>query len=125
MGVLLGGTAQADPPEAKVDFENDIRPIFAKRCYRCHGVEKQEHDLRLDFREPALKGGVSGKAIIPGDAEKSLLYNLIVLPEDALDVMPAKGPLLNDKQKKLIKDWIDQGAEWPQATKKTPERKDS
>lgn len=114
VGFLLSASANADSPKKTVDFAKHIQPILAKYCYRCHGEEKQEHELRLDRKANAMKGGISGKVIIPGDAEKSLLYDLITLPEDDLDVMPAKEPRPNEKQKKLIKDWIDLGAKWPE-----------
>ncbi len=117
---LLCASANAGPAEKTVDFAKHIQPILAKSCYRCHGEEKQEHELRLDRKADAMKGGISGKVIIPGDAKKSLLYKLITLPEESLDVMPTMGPLLNEKQKKLIKNWIDSGASWPE--KKTVEK---
>ncbi|MBI5775304.1 MAG: hypothetical protein HZA89_16405, partial [Verrucomicrobia bacterium] len=42
-----------------VDYTKDIRPIFAAKCYSCHGPEKQKGQLRLDRRADALKGGDS------------------------------------------------------------------
>ena len=38
------------PPAAAVavDFERDIQPLFADRCIKCHGPEKQKGGLRLD-----------------------------------------------------------------------------
>ena len=34
--------------EALPDFEREVKPVLAKRCYGCHGAEKQKGKLRLD-----------------------------------------------------------------------------
>src|SRR5437879_3286451 len=52
-----------------IDFQRDIQPIFQRTCWSCHGPDKQRSGLRLDERSAALKGGNSGVAIKPGDAE--------------------------------------------------------
>ena len=41
--------AELPPPSSTpVDFERDIRPLFAERCYACHGEAQQTSGLRLD-----------------------------------------------------------------------------
>jgi mono/diheme cytochrome c family protein len=100
---------------ADVDFLKDIQPIFQKSCIECHGPDKQKGKLRLDNKEAALKGGEDGPAIIPKDAAKSDLYRRITLPKSSDDVMPNKGELLTKEQTDLIRDWINQGAIWPEA----------
>ncbi|MDB6052933.1 MAG: Protein of unknown function (DUF1553)/Protein of unknown function (DUF1549)/Planctomycete [Verrucomicrobiales bacterium] len=94
-----------------VDFVKDIQPIFAERCYKCHGPTKQKSDLRWDFKESGLRGGKSGAAIQPGKASSSLLIQL-VSGEGEL-VMPNDGTRLSPAQVALLKAWIDQGAKWP------------
>jgi mono/diheme cytochrome c family protein len=102
---------------ADVDFVKQIQPIFQKSCIECHGPDKQKGKLRLDNKEAALKGGEDGPCIIPKDAAKSDLYRRITLPKDSDDVMPNKGDLLTKEQTDLIRDWINQGAIWPENTK--------
>jgi len=103
----------ASAADKKVDFAKEIQPIFQKSCVQCHGDEKQKGGLRLDTKEGAMKGGKDATAIKPGDATKSDLYHRIILPEDSDDVMPSKGDLLTKAQTDLIRDWINQGANWP------------
>jgi hypothetical protein len=31
-----------------VDYLRDVKPVFAKRCYACHGALKQKAELRTD-----------------------------------------------------------------------------
>ena len=102
------------PAQADVDFAKDILPILEQSCVKCHGAEKQKGKLRLDTREAALKGGKGGPAFTPKDAAKSELYRRITLPKGDDDVMPNEGDPLTKAQADLIKDWINQGANWPE-----------
>src|SRR5438093_7939015 len=61
-----------------VDFNQQVRPIFEKRCYECHGPQKQKSGLRLDQKSSALRGGDSGKpALLAGKSADSLLIQKI------------------------------------------------
>ena len=106
-------TLSVQAADKKVDFVKEIQPILEKSCIHCHGPEKHKGDLRLDTKELALKGGKGGLAIAPGDSAKSDMYVRITLPKDHDDVMPSKGDLLTKAQTDLIRDWITQGANWP------------
>jgi Planctomycete cytochrome C/Leucine Rich repeat len=100
---------------ADVDFPTQVFPIFEKSCLSCHGPEKKKGGLRLDSRAAALKGGDDGVVIVPGDAAKSDLYRRITLPSGNDDVMPNKGAVLTKAQTDLIREWINQGAHWPES----------
>src|SRR3954470_5148748 len=66
-----------------VTYAKDIRPIFEKTCFRCHGEERQKGDLRLDSLEAALKGGEDGKVVLPGKSvESSLVIAVARLDEE-------------------------------------------
>ncbi len=99
----------------KIDFTTQIQPILSENCYACHGPDENtvEGGLRLDVREDALKGGDSGKAIVPGDPGKSLIIERIN-HSDPYEVMPPpdKKDRLKPAQVALIRQWIEQGAEW-------------
>src|SRR5258708_7614032 len=99
--------------ETKVDFAKDIQPILLQTCVKCHGPEKQKGKLRLDSKEAAAQGGKGGGTITAGDAEKSELYRHIILPKGNDDVMPNEGEPLTKAQTDLFRDWINQGAVWP------------
>jgi hypothetical protein len=100
------------PPAAgrPVDFVKDVQPLFAARCYRCHGADKQKGGLRLDVKAVALHSGV----IVPGKGEQSpLLQRVAGLDPDTK--MPPTGAPLTARQVGLLRAWIDQGATWPDA----------
>jgi hypothetical protein len=104
------------PPAARrqIDFIKDIQPIFAAHCYDCHGAKKQEAQFRLDSKDVALKGGELGTAIVPGKSAESLLVQAVAGVKSDL-VMPKRGERLTMDQIGLLRAWIDQGANWPDA----------
>jgi mono/diheme cytochrome c family protein len=110
-------TSQGADSPAKVDFARDIQPLFEKHCYACHGPKKQEAGFRLDERAAALAGGDMGRDIVPGKSGDSLLFSALVGTTEAVSRMPAKGDPLSAAEIQLVKDWIDQGAGWPETAR--------
>src|ERR1051325_7112253 len=103
----------AEAVEPKVDFSRDIQPIFIKRCYECHGPDKQRSGLRPDHKTEAVKGGKSGKTLlIAGKSSESELIARVA-SQDPDEVMPAKGERLTPEQIAFLRAWVDQGATWP------------
>jgi mono/diheme cytochrome c family protein len=100
--------------ESKVDFAKDIQPVLQQNCVKCHGPEKQKGKMRLDSREAALKGGKAGPAFVVNDAAKSEMVRRLTLPKTDDDFMPSEGEPLSKAQIDLIKEWINQGAVWPE-----------
>ena len=59
-------------------FEKKIRPVLADQCLDCHNsIDKKKGGLALDWSQPLRQGRDSGKVIIPGDPDKSLLIQSI------------------------------------------------
>ena len=112
---VVGGTPgdSPEPPPATVvpAFQRDIAPILTARCVSCHGPKQQESLLRLDTRGEALKGGLSGAVIVPGQSHESLLIQH--LTGEASPRMPHEKPPLAAAQIARIAAWIDAGAKGP------------
>ena len=106
----LWGRAQAAQPPAPVDFVRDVQPILRQRCYGCHGPTQQMNGFRLDRRRDALRGGTI-VVIGPGNSEGSRLYQRLIGDLYGRQ-MPPTGALPSDEVR-IIKNWIDQGAMWP------------
>jgi hypothetical protein len=110
--------ALAADPEG-VDFTRDVRPILERSCWKCHGPEKQKGRLRLDLRAGALVVGDSGsRAIVPGKADESELIRRVEA-EDAEVRMPPKSNPLSRDETKILRSWIDRGADWPETVAAT------
>lgn len=109
----LGLHAAEPPVPAKIEFNRDVQPILSDNCFYCHGNDPKhrEADLRLDIRDEAVKA----EAFIPGKAAKSELVSRI-LTADADDLMPPPDShkKLTQRQKDILKKWIDQGAAYQQ-----------
>jgi ankyrin repeat protein len=103
------GTFSAQSP-VKVDFGRDVQPIFKQHCYGCHGSTQQMNGFRLDRRRDAMRGGTI-PVIGPGASEGSRLYLRLIGNQFGLR-MPPTGPLAHEEIG-VIKEWIDQGAQWP------------
>jgi hypothetical protein len=97
---------------AEVDFQKQIQPILAKKCYACHGPDLAESGLSFTSREAALAETESGsRAIVPGSLEESLLVHRITT-EDEFERMPPEGDAVTEQEQELIKQWISEGAQW-------------
>src|SRR5262249_8332341 len=100
---------------ARIDFGRDVQPILKEHCYECHGPSQQMRGLGLDRRRDALPNrvGANNARIVPGKSDGSLLYRRLS-GKEAGTQMPPAGPL-RPEEIGIIKTWIDQGAEWPDA----------
>lgn len=106
-------TSKLPPASDKkgVTYEKDIKPLFEKACFKCHGTEKQKGELRLDSLEATLKGGENGEIIKKGDSANSkLVHSIARLNEDEAMPPEDKGDPFTKEQVGLVRAWIDQGA---------------
>ena len=97
---------------ATISFKKEILPIFEARCIECHGPDKVKADLRLDSVDDIFSGDPEWWVVEPGDAEKSILVERIILPQGNPDAMPPNGDPLTAEQVQHIRDWINQGADY-------------
>ena len=105
------GIAADAASSSTLSFNGDIRPILVENCFSCHGADSagRKGDLRLDRRDDAVESG----AIVPGDADSSVMLDRI-FSDDADEVMPPPSvkKQLSPEQKELLKRWIAEGAEY-------------
>ena len=114
LAALSSPRASAQAP-ATVDYARDVEPLLRANCYSCHGETFQSGSFRLDRRRDSLPNrvGANGARIVPGNSGVSRLYLRIAGSSAGLQ-MPPSGALRSEEIA-LIKAWIDQGAEWPDA----------
>jgi hypothetical protein len=93
-------------------FEKRIRPVLAQDCYECHRTDLSEKGgLALDHRAGVLKGGRSGKVIVPGDPDASMLIKALRHEGDLK--MPKAGARLEPAIIADFEKWIRMGAPDP------------
>ncbi|MCR9295263.1 MAG: DUF1549 domain-containing protein, partial [bacterium] len=106
-------TPQLTAASEAIDFfESRIRPVLIDACYDCHAADTEASGgLLLDSQDGWAAGGDSGRAIVAGDAAKSLVFKAISYENPELQ-MPPDGKLpasvLSD-----FRVWIDSGAADP------------
>ncbi len=99
-----------------VDFERQVQPILADKCFACHGrdADHREGGLRLDERAAALKGGEGGEpAIVPGKPEKSELVRRIDSSDES-ELMPPPDSKkeLTAQERAILRRWVAEGAQY-------------
>jgi len=120
LGILPGISLvdAADNDAGHKFFETKIRPLLAEHCYRCHGPDEHESDLRLDSYQAMMEGGAAGVSIVPNAPDESLLLTALKYIDDDLQMPPDKK--LSDEQIGDFRKWIEMGAPHPDADGKTP-----
>src|SRR5687768_10322731 len=103
------------PPGEAPDFNRDVKPILANRCFACHGADEKHREagLRLDDRAGAIKKLESeNTAIVPGRPHESELLKRVRAADD--ERMPPKSAAerLTAKEIAILEKWIAAGAEY-------------
>jgi hypothetical protein len=117
---LLAQNPSTEPLPQTVGFNRDIRPILSDKCFKCHGPSSTSRraNLRLDSEDAVLKDATRNtpaegtmKVIAPRDPERSAVMHRIT-SSDPKRRMPFGGEPLGDRDVKLIRRWIEQGAKY-------------
>ena len=108
-GLLLNKKTGAD--SVIVCFTRDVLPIFQSTCTRsnCHDAGSHKDGVITDSYENIMQSK-RGRAIVPGDPARSSIYRHINSTEEKQRMPPPPDHSLSPEQKKLIFDWITQGA---------------
>ena len=96
----------------KIDYSTQVKPILNKNCIHCHGGVKQSGGFSLLNRDLAMAPTESEHpAIIPFDADNSELIKRLTHsnPEKR---MPFEKDALAEADIEILRQWIDEGAEW-------------
>ncbi|WP_298418766.1 FN3 associated domain-containing protein [uncultured Kordia sp.] len=103
-------------------YDNIVVKIFDKKCVQCHNMTKQKGELSLISPEAIIKGGETGKILLAGNAEASLLYQQLLLPISHEDHMPPEGKSqLTKDEIWLLKHWINEGLDFENHVTNTKE----
>ncbi len=100
-------------------FTTQVQAVLQQNCFKCHShsSEKIKGGLVLDSLDGLLAGGDTGPAVVPGDAEKSLLIKAVRYTDADLQ-MPPKDKKLSAPQIAALEQWVKDGAVWPGQTGK-------
>ncbi len=127
---LLAATlVLASKADAEVQFNRDVRPILSEFCFQCHGSDAatREAELRLDqFADATMDRGDGHRVIDPGNTSASELIHRITSTDDDVRMPPAESEtVLGGDQIKILREWIEGGAEYEQHWSFLPIRRPS
>jgi len=115
LAIGTGWTFAEEPLPAKIEFNRDVRPILSDTCFKCHGFDPKHREggRRFDTREGALAENDGVRAIMPGQLKESEAHLRIhSTDKDELMPPPKSGKTLTARQKAILDNWIEQGAEY-------------
>lgn len=101
--------ASRPPTVAGEGFRDAVLPLLQPACSSCHAL-RGKAGFSVRDRDSILGGGESGPAVVPWDAEASLLIQKL-RPSPAIGArMPLDEPPLDEEVIELIVKWIERGA---------------
>lgn len=93
-----------------------MRPILSENCFACHGFDPKHREggLRLDTFEGATEDRDGARGIIPGNPDKSDVWQRVISDDEDEMMPPQKShkPRLDARQRNILKAWIEQGAHY-------------
>jgi hypothetical protein len=122
IGMIASPFAGASPTDAAlpavVQFNRDVRPIMVNTCFKCHGpdLKANKADLRLDLPDKARaprtdKTGRTFTPIVAGKPESSEIWRRISSGDPGQAMPPPDSlHLLSERDKAVVRRWIEQGA---------------
>lgn len=106
--IVLFAPLAAAQPGHHPNYEDDVRPVFQRRCFGCHNASEMRAGLNLESYSGVVKGGGSGEVVVGGRPGASLLFKAIS-HENGAPQMPLGQAKLPDAEISLIRDWIQLG----------------
>jgi cytochrome c553 len=106
-----------------VSFKDDIAPFMVNLCVGCHsgdGRGLREGGLSLESFERLMKGGKSGRVVLPGNTKDSRLWHLVGEQEPIK--MPPGQALITKTNHRNLRTWIEEGAKFDGSDPKAPLR---
>lgn len=103
-----------------VSFTKDIAPFMSNLCVNCHSGNNPRSGFSLETFEKLMKGGKSGRVVLPGNTKDSRLWHLVG-EQDPIKMPPGQA-LITRTNHSNLRTWIEEGAKFDGGDPKTPLR---
>ncbi|MHC4876068.1 MAG: c-type cytochrome domain-containing protein [Planctomycetota bacterium] len=94
-----------------VSFVRDVAPTFVNLCTGCHGANNPRSGFSLLTFEALMRGGDSGRVIVPGNLDGSRLWQLVGV-DGVTPRMPQGQGRITRKFHADLRKWIEEGAKF-------------
>ncbi|HYI96986.1 MAG TPA: PSD1 and planctomycete cytochrome C domain-containing protein [Bryobacteraceae bacterium] len=95
-------------------FSKILQPVLERDCQGCHGSTQALSKFDVRTREALIKGGARGTAIVPGNADASLLIHVLE-GRNKLQMPPGgDSKKMSPEVISGFRAWVDAGAPWPE-----------
>jgi uncharacterized membrane protein len=99
-------------------FLTEVKPVLQQHCLQCHNGALPPPSLNLASKAAAFRRSTSGRAyILPGDPDCSLLISAVQRGGTHPKMMPRTDVSLTEDQIGMLREWIEDGAYWPEGEK--------
>jgi mono/diheme cytochrome c family protein len=118
----VAGPIQINKPTGTetVSFTNDIAPFMVNLCLNCHSGADPRSGFSLETFEKLMRGGKSGRVVLPGNTKDSRLWHLVG-EQDPIKMPPAQA-LITKTNHSNLRTWIEEGAKFDGPDVKAPMR---
>ena len=105
-GLLRGDDQEkrSTPDPAEGIWRTHVEPLLKSNCRKCHNGTKKSGQLDLSTLASTLEGGKKGPAIVAGEPDRSLLFQLV--QKEGRPHMPPAGKQLSEEQLAILANWI-------------------
>ena len=87
-----------------------VQQVLDAKCTQCHAGPQAARRLQLDSWEHLIAGSAHGEAVIPFDAENSLLIELATKLVGGPHPTEVGAVRLTDDELSLVRNWVEEGA---------------
>jgi len=96
-------------------FLTQVKPVLQQHCLKCHNGSLPPPSLNLTRKATAFKRSATGRDyILPEDPDCSLLISAVQRGGTHPKMMPRTEVSLTDDQIGMLREWIEDGAYWPE-----------
>ena len=103
-------------------FVSEVKPVLQQHCLRCHNGSLSPTAPNLTDRAHAFK---NRSLIVPHHPDQSLLIAAVQRGGSHPKMMPRTDISLTDDQIGMLREWIEDGAAWPDGSAGTLRSKPS
>ena len=96
-------------------FLTEVKPVLQEQCLRCHNGTLPPPALNLTSKNAAFRTNARGQQyIVPGKPDLSLMVTAVQRMGTHPKLMPRSDVSLTDMQIGMLREWIEDGAYWPE-----------